>query len=111
MSGHPKAAAARAAPLDHLARPQLAGFAQLLLPVDLHHAAGHEPLRGAAAVRHAGGLEERVERDELAAQCEIDVVHSRAAPSMTRSDAACATQGRMKPCAFSSASRPGHSMW
>src|SRR6266516_474777 len=100
----------RIAAAHHLARTQLAGLAQFSLPVDLHRTGGHQRLRSAAAACEAGDLQQGVQRDVIAAQFEVELAHRSAVASSTTSEAAWATQGSTKPCAFSSASRPGHSM-
>ena len=65
----------RARHAHDLARADLAGLAQLVAAVDLHLALGDHHLGAAAARREAGGLQQRVERDVLAAQLEIDQLH------------------------------------
>ena len=74
---------ARALHRHHLPGAQLGATPPFLLPVDLHLAGSDELLGRAAARRQAGGLEQRVQRDVLAAQGEVDAIHEDTARSPT----------------------------
>ena len=60
---------------DDLAGADFAGFAQLLLAVDLDVAARDDHLAGAAAVADAGDFQQLIEFDVFALQAERDFLH------------------------------------
>jgi hypothetical protein len=63
---------------DRLSGTDFRGLARFDRAVDRHHAAGDQPLAGAAAVGEPGELEQLVEFDELAARVEreVDALHA-----------------------------------
>src|SRR5690606_604317 len=66
----------RVAPAHHLAGADLGGLAQFHGTVHQHFAAGDDGLAHAAAAAQSGQAQQVVERDEVAVEFEIDLVHA-----------------------------------